>query len=782
MDQITQFVFVAIKVVNHTRCRKFFILINITMKKLIKSVLFAGFISLIPFSGVHSDGLDYKYPLYPYSRDLSQTLTFKIMLRCALPTDISNMDMALVANYLRQIDCITRGIPKVVILGGFQAGGHDHTYPWWVPVDPDFTAPGRRTGKDALIWLMNEAKKYNTTCTFHVNPFDAYQDSPKWDEYVRKDLICRNSDGSLKKGDVWWGRQSYMINMVNEWNAGITQQRIDALIEELPLVKETKVLYFDNLTQYPSSHYHAVSQNDQITAIKRAAQYLKEKYDIQLIGEYADPNLYGFDALGVTWDWLASLNVNQMEVPAYIACGGRNNSHDNLCGGYNDLSKRRLQVFGSSLQLEDIQFQNDPSKVVREFTHHTLVYFYLNRLLRESLTTSGIYGMELRLSDHVQSKWESDNVHRLYRDGKLMKEGYDVFMPVFWVNHREIMAYSYLGRTGIWDFPREWTDVTAVDIYGFDSGFYTLNPVRTNVPVSDNQINLTLEAGNAQIIVPAGTVLNDGTIYDRPASGTVTFIGRDDNTQGNWKNKYGSVAYDVFGASMHVPDDIHIDYIGDRTEIIDVASSRIRALQKPGDGPGRIEAVRTSTLHQIIDVRVPEKKATSLYFADYRDKNCQVAVDVIDVLTKQILHSNLINSFTEGTYLRYEITGNVQFRITRFFYDMYGNPDYPVCSGLFIDNDNASSIGKNTVESGKLICSFDHFGTLNIDATVNGTGNAILRVCSVAGNILYSENIPVVAGKICTRIGKDKSNLRSGVYIIVVKTDREILKEKIPCN
>ena len=35
-----------------------------------------------------------------------------------------------------------------------------------------------------------------------------------------------------------------------------------------------------------------------------------------------------------------------------------------------------------------------------------------------------------------------------------MKEGHDVFVPVFWVNHLEIMAYSVKGRTGIWHFER----------------------------------------------------------------------------------------------------------------------------------------------------------------------------------------------------------------------------------------------------------------------------------------------------------------------------------------
>jgi len=99
-------------------------------------------------------------------------------------------------------------------------------------------------------------------------------------------------------------------------------------------------------------------------------------------------------------------------------------THDELYGGQIDLTKRRFQVFGASVQLEDTQFQRDPFKVARELSHHTYVYFYLNRLLRLKYETRDTLGITLTLSDNVVSKWDNDNVHRLYRDGYLMKEGH----------------------------------------------------------------------------------------------------------------------------------------------------------------------------------------------------------------------------------------------------------------------------------------------------------------------------------------------------------------------
>lgn len=652
-----------------------------------KIKLFLSALLLVSTFSSYALGLSYTYPLYPYSKDLSQTLTFKLMLRCALEKDYHNLDLGAVAAYLRQIDCITRGLPKVVILGGFQQGGHDHTYPWWTPVDTTLYAPGGLKGKEALQWLMKEAKKYHTNCTFHVNPFDAYDDSPMWNFYRTNDLLCKNADGSLVKGDIWWERQSYFVNMVNEWNSGVTKRRIDEFIRQVPLVKETGVLYFDNLTQYPASLFHYVTREDQISAIKKAAEYLKTQYNIQLIGEYADTNLYGIDCLGVTWDWWASLNINQMEVAPYIACGGRDGTHDNLYGGKIDLTKRRFQVFGASMQLEDTQFQRQPFKVAREFSHHTLVYFYLNRLLRLKYETFDTLGIKLTLSDRVESRWDTDNVHRLYRDGKLMKEGHDVFMPVFWVNHPEIMAYSVKGRNGYWDLPREWADVRQVDIYTFTAAFDGLRKILSGIAIENGRLNLSLPPDETRIIVPAGTDMDKTTtIYTNPPTGYARFVGKDTDTQGDWKGKYGKLGYDIFGGVCENRSDVKIKYIGDTMQILNAGSSNPAALRIPGS-KRRIEAVRTSVLHQLVEIDVPkgEEVKISLYMADYRKKNCQQAVDVIDVSTKRVLASQLVNGFERGCYLSFHITGNVQVRLTRFFYDHYGNPDYPVLSAVFID-------------------------------------------------------------------------------------------------
>lgn len=55
-------------------------------------------------------------------------------------------------------------------------------------------------------------------------------------------------------------------------------------------------------------------------------------------------------------------------------------------------------------------------------------------------------------------------------------------------------------------------------------------------------------------------------------------------------------------------DGIQLGYIGDNLDVYNTNSSRRVALQTPEEDGKRIEAVRTSKLHQIIDVQTAEKE------------------------------------------------------------------------------------------------------------------------------------------------------------------------------
>ena len=146
----------------------------------------------------------------PFYRDYHQTLVLKLFLgmegdpveRLAKeplfqkPHDVMcTFEEAL--EVIRKTDNLTRGIPKIIYLVGWQKGGHDHGYPAWTEVNPRMKRKQDATALESLRWLIREARKFNTTVSLHINMVDAYKQSPLWDEYVAKDCFAKDASGQL---------------------------------------------------------------------------------------------------------------------------------------------------------------------------------------------------------------------------------------------------------------------------------------------------------------------------------------------------------------------------------------------------------------------------------------------------------------------------------------------------------------------------------------------------------------------------------------------------------
>ncbi|WP_051620942.1 endo-alpha-N-acetylgalactosaminidase family protein [Paenibacillus sp. UNC451MF] len=424
-------------------------------------------------------------PERPFIHPYHQTLTMKISVCSNDGTVFSTFEQSL--ETIKKIDKLTRGIPKIVYLSGWQYGGHDTGYPAWDIVNPKLKREDDASALDSLKWLMHEAFNYNTTVSLHINMLDINPSSPMWDTYVEKDLIARNEDGSLKK--YMWG---HPISFTREWNSGLTHIRINQLIHMLPLQK-AGTIHIDafhqlipRLEHETISPYHNISVEEETESQKKIFRYWRDQ-GIDVTSEF--DKKYRIDPLlglqPMAWHFG---QLDPMKVPAALCIGGE--------GGD--------ARFGVSM-LGQKTIKTDPEQLegfLDEFCRKTLSWYYLNRLQRLS-DMDGVVTFTEDVTSFI------DNGLPIIRQGELLlRSGHDVFIPALWNEnkYKEIIAFSRNGyESHTWILPESWQEVEQVDMYAI--GLNGLVLLEKGKDTTCRKLTLSLAKGQAVTIVPTGTVL-----------------------------------------------------------------------------------------------------------------------------------------------------------------------------------------------------------------------------------------------------------------------------------
>ena len=450
-----------------------------------------------------------------YYRDYSQTLVLKLFLGMEgepverLANDptfrkghevFCTFEEAL--EVIRKTDNLTRGIPKIIYLVGWQKGGHDHGYPAWSEVNPRLKRKQDATALESLRWLIREGRKFNTTVSLHLNMVDAYEQSPLWDEYVAKDCFAKDESGKLLVGGIQVkGEDMYNVVYPKEWEAGLAQRRIDALIKMIPELKEGHTIHIDVFIANrdggkPISPWHAKPENGGLTPDKyvetqrKVFHYWRDRgFDVTGEGTgWAHPpgeHFIGLQPMSWWYSW------NPMEIPECLGARGRTDR-----GSDGDFR------FGSSMHGEEIwkEDKDNMPGFLGMFCRTTLPWYYLGRFQRVKFENDALF-----YSDGVIARNESGK--RIIRKGEfVLREDDDLFVPALW-NKREMIAYSKSGYAAkSWQLPDDWRKVKAVDLYRI-----TLEgcvPLKKRVPVSDGKLLLSLAKEEAVSILPAGAKLS----------------------------------------------------------------------------------------------------------------------------------------------------------------------------------------------------------------------------------------------------------------------------------
>lgn len=411
----------------------------------------------------------------PKNKEYHQALTIKLFLSQALfdgkykkkdnGTSIVTLNCNDALDVIRRIDNLTLGIPKVVYLVGWQYNGHDSKYPAWFEGNEKLKRPQDKNALESIKWLMNESRQFNTTVSLHINMFDAYEDSPLWNEYLNNDIIAKNKDGSPRAAE--WG---YPISYAQEWATGYAQKRIDSLCKLLP-IQEAGTIHIDAFHTWPPipstddkgkeytnlekgviSPYLNFTVEEETEAQRNIFKYWAKK-GVDVTSEGVDflriSSFEGYQPMG--W-WFGGLH-NYLKWPAAYYCGGRDNSEWG-------------KLFGTSMHAEDL-VKKDPVTLtgfIEQFCTSTLIWYFLNQLDREYLITSDHFKQVQYSKDVSVSLTQLD--YKVTQGNAILADNDDLLMPARWISETAMIAYSKKGyRHKKWMLPAQYRHIKKMNVY-----------------------------------------------------------------------------------------------------------------------------------------------------------------------------------------------------------------------------------------------------------------------------------------------------------------------------
>ncbi|KPK50961.1 MAG: hypothetical protein AMK72_00970 [Planctomycetes bacterium SM23_25] len=368
-------------------------------------------------SGEYYDYTITMKPERPWLLPYHQTLIYRVMH--ALRDGTGKMSELFLTfeqtlEVIKRLYYLTCGVPQVVYLTGWQFEGHDSKYPSWAEVNRHLKRAEDETAVESLRWLMREAREYNCRVSLHINMFDAYMDSPLWDEYVEKDIIAKDTDGNPICGNVWSGMDCYHVSYTQEWKHGLAQKRIDDLIAMLPELVDSATIQIDAFLgarkadqQGPISPYLGYTKEEEAATQRKIYRYWRDR---------------GID---VTSEWVLGMRVDRfVGLQPWAFAGSQKELIEDLPNELYCISPMRLGVKA---------IPEDPVELLDQFCLEFMPWYYEN--------------------------------NNSPKGDQQMIDGTDICMPALWCEEKTIIAYSKEGyESKTWKLPPDWKDVDKVSL------------------------------------------------------------------------------------------------------------------------------------------------------------------------------------------------------------------------------------------------------------------------------------------------------------------------------
>lgn len=443
---------------------------------------------------------------YGYTYDYTRVMMMKLGL--SFPDKKGNgsiventFDDAL--NIIKTVDNLTQGITKIIYLVGWQYNGHDDKYPDFFEVNEALKRKEDESAYDSLLWLMAEAKKYNTVVSFHINFNDAYENAPSFNEFVINNALIRKKSGKPWAIERYNGKKCYKTSFVEYWESGLFRRQVDRLLELFP-IQEQGTLHVDNFQCYSNyAPYIAISKMQKYR--DKMIGYLREKV-IDITTEFTcrehdklrNKTLFGtprdhrpdmpIDILGkipAVW-WLTYLsNKELVDIPPQLLSGG-------MLRNGTKVDNRDKFIYGN-MHGEDLFpkrntfIKEDWHKdFLRSFATVQVPYNFLCEHRR--LAIEGSKGEYLcKYTDDIVS-YEKGGV--ITYNSRIVKEGDNLCIP-FVLKKDCYLAYSGTGDKRFWKITGNYSSAKIYRITPHGNEYLYENEVRDN----SLELNIAKEEG-----------------------------------------------------------------------------------------------------------------------------------------------------------------------------------------------------------------------------------------------------------------------------------------------
>lgn len=402
--------------------------------------------------------------------------------------------------YIKKIDNITQGITKIYYLVGWQYLGHDDKYPDFFEVNEALKRPEDKTAYDSFKWFCEEAKKYHSVISVHINFNDAYDNAPSFGEFVKNKALIRKKNGKIDPIENYNGRKCYKTCLKTYWETGLFKKMFDRFVETFPFIAETGTIHVDNFQCY-KNYAPYISIREMQDARREMIKYVHDKgIDITSEFTYKESNSLPnkpflglprdhfrketIDTVGLiplSW-WCYRMTEKELvETPPSVYCGGEFREKK-----YNKL------LYGN-MHGEDIvtkENNNWAEDFIYRFATYQVPCHFLNSHKRLAINGKGS-NLSCVFSDGIVSYAKGE---KITLNNKLIKDGDTLFLP-FVHKGKQYIAYSAKGDIRIWDIPEK--NVKSAKIYRISENG---NKLIKEIEVLNNKIELFIKPKTALLI------------------------------------------------------------------------------------------------------------------------------------------------------------------------------------------------------------------------------------------------------------------------------------------